>query len=173
MKIYCASFGSIWWLRPGEDVTSNVRFTAGAALFNTTGFRSGSQERRNWTQIGLLRFNVGTCLRQSLNPAEITPGIYESSGVEQRGSQNRLLLERRGEQGLRPDAVVVCVRSETHGQIVFSGTWRSPGVRMIAASDYRGQQETLLLMAVGRSINTESGRWVCEWTGSGWEMVAC
>ena len=62
MKIYCASFGSIWWLRPGKDVTSAVRFTAAAALFNTTGFRSGSPERRNWTQMGLIRFNVGTCL---------------------------------------------------------------------------------------------------------------
>ena len=173
MNIYCAGFGSIWWLRPGGDVTSAARFTTGAALFNTTGFRSGSQERRSWTQIGLIRFNVGTCLSQHVDPAMIAPGIYQSCGVEQRGSQNRLLLARRGRQKMRPDALLVCVQSAVYGRILFSEPWRSPGVKIIAASDYRGQQESLLLMPLGGIIHTETEKWVCDEAGNRWEMVAC
>ncbi len=173
MTVYCSSFGSIWWLRPGADVTSAVRFTAEAALFNTTGFRSGSQERRGWTQIGLLRFNVGTCLSQNLDPAAIIPGVYNSRGIEQRGAQNRLLLTRREEQRVKPDAVLVCARSAVLGRILFGEPWRSTGVRIVSASEHQGQQESLLLLPTRGSIHTENGKWVCEWTGRTWEMVGC
>lgn len=74
---------------------------------------------------------------------------------------------------MRPDALLVCVRSAIHGRILFGETWRSAGVKIIAASAYRGQQESLLLMPLGGLIHTETGKWVCDGEGKKWEMVAC
>ena len=41
MVIRCLTFGSLWWLRPGNQVSDPLRFSAHAAVFNTTGFVSG------------------------------------------------------------------------------------------------------------------------------------
>lgn len=170
MIIYCAGFGTIWWLRPGADRASPSRFTKDAALFNTTGFHSGSKERRNWTQVGLVRFNVGTCLDQRLDPSALTPGNYETPGPEQRGSQNRLLISRRTAKQVSPDALMFCVRSEQVGHIAFDRAWRSEGVRLLATSEYRGEQESLLVVQVASSITTSVGEWGAEWTGEAWKL---
>lgn len=171
MRIYCASFGTIWWLRPGADPVSPSRFTKGAAVFNTTGFRSGSQEKRNWLQIGLIRFNVGTCLKQRLDPAALLSGNYESPGIEQRGSQNRLLISRRIGKRVWPTAVLFCAKSEEVGRIAFDRSWRSEGVRLLSASEFRGRQESLIVVPVTGSITTSTGTWVAEWTGETWELA--
>ncbi len=171
MTIYCASFGSIWWLRPGANPSSVFRFTRDAALFNTTGFHSGSRERRNWTQVGLVRFNVGTCLEQRLDPSALAPGNYDTPGLEQRGSQNRLLISRRTGKQEWPAAVMFCARSEEIGRIAFDEAWRSDGVRLLSASEFRGVQESLIVVPVTGSITTDVGRWVAEWTGETWELA--
>ncbi len=171
MTIYCASFGTIWWLRPGADPSSRSRFTSGAAVFNTTGFRSGARDRRNWIQIGLVRFNVGTCLEQRLDPSALLPGNYETPGIEHRGSQKRLLISRRIARTLWPSAVMFCVKSEAVGRIAFDRGWRSGGVKLLSASEFRGRQESLIVLPVSGSITTDAGIWVAEWTGETWELV--
>ena len=171
MTIYCASFGAIWWLRPGADRSSAFRFTSGAAVFNTTGFRSGSRERRNWIQVGLVRFNVGTCLEQRLDPAALSPGNYDTPGMEQRGSQNRLLISRWEGRSVWPAAVMFCAKSEVIGRIAFDRDWRSDGVRLLSASEFRGRQESLIVLPVTGSITTDAGNWVAEWTGETWELA--
>lgn len=171
MTIYFASFGSIWWLRPGMDRSQASRFTTEAAIFNTTGFRSGARERRNWTQVGLVRFNVGTCLQQRLNPAALLPGNYETPGMEQRGSQSRLLISRRVSRKAYPGAIMFCVKSELIGRILFDCDWRSDGVRLLCSSEYQGRQESLILLPVAGSITTDRGRWKVEWTGETWALT--
>ena len=173
MIVYCSGFGTIWWLRPGHNPASSERFTSEAAVFNTTGFASGARERRNWTQAGLVRFNVGTCLSQRLSPSALLPGNYSTSGLEQRGTQTRLLLGRRVRQTTYPDLVLVCVRSSEFGRLSFLGGWRSEGVRLVASSEFQGRQETLLLLpTTAASITTDRGKWSCEWTGETWELVS-
>ncbi len=68
MIVHCISFGTLWWLRPGTDNESSLKFSCQAAVFNTTGFISGSRERRNWIVPGVIRFNLGTCMEQQVNP---------------------------------------------------------------------------------------------------------
>jgi hypothetical protein len=59
MVIHCIDFGSLWWLRPGDDAADAYRFSAHAAIFNTTGFVSGCRERRFWHTSGVVRLNLG------------------------------------------------------------------------------------------------------------------
>jgi hypothetical protein len=158
----CLSFGSLWWLRPGETADSSLKFSGHAAIFNTTGFRQGAGERRSWTIPGVLRFNAGTLADQRLRPEMLIGGKFQATNVEHRGSWNRLLLLRKVRRQVPPDAMLVNVRSVTVGSIAFGANWRSSGVRVIASSSFGGEQETLLLMAAGGEFTTSKGTWRCQ-----------
>lgn len=166
MIVHCADFGSLWWLRPGQDPASSKRFTSQAAIFNTTGFRSGARERRNWTVPGVVRLNAGTCIAQQMRLQEITPGNFETQGMEHMGSQNRLLLHRRADGTAKIDMFMLVVRSDTMGRIEFNEDWRSRGVRIVAASAYNKVQETLLLLPPDGEFTTTKGTWRTTWAGT-------
>ncbi len=164
MIVFCASFGSLWWLRPGNDAADNERYSSRAALFNTTGFKgSGARERRNWTVPGVVRLNAGPCIEQRLRLDEIEPGNFQTPGLEQLGSQNRLLLERRAKNSSESEMVLMAVTSWTIGRISFESKWRTPRVKIVCASAFGGAQETLLLMPKDGQIQTENGTWELEW----------
>ena len=166
MIIHCLSFGTLWWLRPGRDQESAARFTSQAAVFNTTGFVIGARERRNWIVPGVVRFNAGTCLEQRFRPDQIGQGRFSSPGIERNGSQNRLLLERKVKMDTPADMLLACIVCEQYGRISFDSEWRSRGVRILAASEFRGKQESLLLLPADGHVTTTLGKWRCEWTGS-------
>lgn len=164
MIVFCASFGSLWWLRPGHDAADTGRYSSRAALFNTTGFKgTGARERRNWTVPGVVRFNAGPCIEQRLRLDSIEPGTFQTPGLEQSGTQNRLLLERRAKSSTVVDAVLLSVSSKTIGRIKFGADWRTPGVKIVCASAFNGMQETLLLMPQEGQLQTETGTWRLEW----------
>jgi hypothetical protein len=164
--IHCLSFGSLWWIRPGSDAASSTKFTKQAALFNTTGFKSGSRERRNWIIGGIVRFNVGTCLDQRMRLDHIETGKFFSSGLEHRGSENRILLTRKVKASTPADMILLCIGNEVHGRIAFDSEWRSGGVRILSASEFRDRQETLILMPVAATITTKRGTWECKLQGT-------
>jgi hypothetical protein len=164
MIIHCLSFGTLWWLRPGNDPESGARFTSQAAVFNTTGFASGSRERRNWIIPGVVRFNAGTSLEQRIRPDQIVQGRFSSPGIERNGSQNRLLLMRKVKANTPVDFFLACISCEIHGRILFDSEWRSRGVRILAASEFRRQQESLVLLPADGHIRTTLGKWRCIWT---------
>jgi hypothetical protein len=170
MIIHCLSFGTLWWLRPGNDPESAARFTSQAAVFNTTGFASGSRERRNWIIPGVVRFNAGTSLEQRISPDQIVQGLvhgrFSSPGIERNGSQNRLLLMRKVKANTPVDFFLACISCEIHGRILFDSEWRSRGVRVLAASEFRRQHESLVLLPADGHIRTTLGKWRCIWTGS-------
>ena len=166
MIVHCLSFGSLWWLRPGDDPESAARFTSHAAVFNTTGFASGSRERRSWIVPGVVRFNAGTCLEQRVRPDQLGQGRFSSPGIERNGSQNRLLLIRKVKASAPADMLLACLSCEEHGRISFDSEWRSRGVRIVAASEFRGKQELLVLLPASGHVTTTLGKWRCEWTGS-------
>ena len=161
MIVQCLTFGSLWWLRPGRDKEHPERFTSQAAVFNTTGFCQGARERRKWIVAGVIRFNAGTILEQRLNPVDFKGGYFQTCGLERSGSWNRLLLLRRSRAVSVPDAVLVTVQKKDFGRLRFGSEWRTPGVRIVAASVHGEEQETLLWMQVGSEITTEKGTWRC------------
>jgi hypothetical protein len=163
MIVHCLSFGALWWLRPGDNELDHQKFTSRAAIFNTTGFRQGSRERRNWTVPGVVRLNAGTCREQRLQIGELPARRFETLGLERCGAQNRLLLRRSVKQSLPADMGLVRVDSDSVGRIAFDQDWRSPGVRVVAASAFRDRQQTLLLMPCPARITTEEATWRLEW----------
>jgi hypothetical protein len=166
MIIHCLSFGTLWWLRPGNDRESAARFASQAAVFNTTGFATGTRERRNWIVPGVVRFNAGTCLEQRIKPEQVGQGRFFSPGIERNGSQNRLLLTRKVKANAPADLLLACISCEEHGRISFDSEWRSRGVRILAASEFRGKQESLVLLPADGYVRTTLGKWRCVWTGS-------
>ena len=165
MIVHCLSFGSLWWLRPGNHPNSAARFTSEAAVFNTTGFISGARERRNWMVAGVVRLNAGTCLEQRIRPEQIQSEKFFSPGPERNGVQNRLLLTRKVKANAPVDLLLVRTSDEEHGRISFDSEWRSKGVRVIAASEFRDRQESLLLVPPDGYVKTNLGEWRFIWTG--------
>ena len=144
--IQCVSFGSLWWLRPGDTVDHS-------AVFNTTGFVTSSTSNRCWIMAGAVRFNVnGRRLVERYE--ELGGAIYASPGLERRGSWNRLLLHPRQSKSRKVDSYLVCVQSAKVGRIDYSADWRSTHVRIVAASSRGDKQETLLLMGPNSFIRT-------------------
>ncbi len=162
MVIRCLSFGSLWWLRPGKRIEDPLRFSAHAAVFNTTGFVSGAREWRLWLVAGVIRINLG------MHPAShdannFEAGCFECAGLEQRGEWNRLLLGRRVKQNTRAEKVLLCVRSGVLGRIDFNDEWHDRTVQVISGSALHGYQETLILASLGAQFQTEKGGWEVTW----------
>ena len=162
--IRCLSFGSLWWLRPGNQASDPLRFSIRAAVFNTTGFRCGSHERRLWHISGVVRINLASHIPAS-GAGNFENGCYQSPGPERRGEWNRLLLGKCIGTAVPADRLLVCSRSTVIGRIDFDGRWNSGGLAVIAASALRGVQETLLLAVPGAELRTETGKWEVTWNG--------
>ena len=157
MIVHCVSFGTLWWLRPGNDNESSLKFSSHAAVFNTTGFISGSRERRNWIVPGVIRFNLGTCMEQRVNPQLQQQTRFFSSGLGRKGTQNRLLLARKVKANAPVDLLLVSISEREHGRISFDSEWRSPGVRLVAASEFGTRQESLVLLPMDGFLRTHDG----------------
>lgn len=164
MVIRCLSFGSLWWLRPGNQASDPLRFSIRAAAFNTTGFRCGSRERRLWHIAGVVRINIASHA-QAFGAGNFEDGCYQSPGPERRGEWNRLLLGKRIGHAIRADGLLLCARSTVIGRIDFDKRWHDGSVVVVAASALRGVQETLLLAIPGAELWTEIGRWEVTWNG--------
>ena len=164
MVVHCVNFGSLWWLRPGNHTSDPLRFSSHAAVFNTTGFVSGSRERRLWHIAGVIRINLGMhCDTDDARRFEAAR--YECTGLERRGEWNRLLLGRRLDRTVNAEKIVVCTRSSVIGRIQFDDSWHGNGIQVLAGSAFRGEQETLLLAAPGAQLQTDAGDWEVLWDG--------
>jgi hypothetical protein len=164
MVIRCLNFGSLWWLRPGEDTADPFRFSVHAAVFNTTGFISGCRERRLWHISGVVRINAGMH-GQGQERRDFKFASYESPGLERRGAWNRLFLGRRVKETPSAEKLLVCLRSNTIGRIDFDGNWHGSNVQIVAGSAFRGEQETLILASPNAQFQTQTGAWKVTWNG--------
>ena len=164
MVIRCLSFGSLWWLRPGNQVSDPLRFSSRAAAFNTTGFRCGSRERRLWCISGVVRINLASQAR-AIGAGIFEDSCYQSPGPEKRGEWNRVLLGSRTGHTVRVDRLLLCTHSTVVGRVDFDGRWHDDGVSVVAASSLRGVQEMLLLAIPGSELETNAGRWEVTWNG--------
>jgi hypothetical protein len=154
----------LWWLRPGNQASDPLRFSVRAAVFNTTGFRCGSRERRLWHVSGVVRINLASQVVTS-EAGNFENGCYQSPGPERRGEWNRLLLGKCIGSSVPADRLLVCARSTVIGRIDLDNRWHDGGVIVVAASALRGIQETLLLAIPGAELRTETGKWEVTWNG--------
>ena len=164
MIVRCLSFGSLWWLRPGDQAADTLRFSTHAAIFNTTGFVSGSRERRLWLVSGVVRINLASHMHP-ISANSFENSCFQTPGPERRGEWNRVLLGKRVGEGDKVDRLLFCVRSTLIGRIDFDTPRRDEGINVVAASALHGVQETLLLAAPGSQLRTDVRTWEITWNG--------
>jgi hypothetical protein len=159
MLVKVLSFGTNWWARFGSDPNDDHRYTRHAAYYNSTGIRCGRKIRRHWIVPGLIRFNGAGGFNPHL-PNRSIGRTFLASNLDFLFGGNRLLLKNKASGSSTPDCYIVVIAQDLHGRIDFvSPEWRSPTARVIAASQLRQMQESMLLMKPGDWVRTACGVW--------------
>lgn len=149
--------GRSWSMRPGKDPADPLRLTKRAAYFNTTGLPAGSQISRFWTVPGFVRFNGNSGLSPH-EPLRAIGAIFACAGVTQHSGHNRLLAVGTRNASLAATHCLLAIDNRTHGRIDFSRLWCN-GATVVAASEHKGEQQTLLLLATHGQLLTSVGTW--------------
>jgi hypothetical protein len=92
------------------------------------------------------------------DPRSFEAARYECTGLEHRSEWNRLLLGRRLNPTVEVQKIVVCTRRSVIGWIQFDASWHGNEIQVLAASAFRGQQETLLVASPGAQVQTDCCR---------------
>ena len=159
MLVKVLNFGTNWWARYGRGADGSRCGARHNAYYNSTGIRCGGKIRRQWIFSGLLRFNDVSDFDPSLPEASINR-TFVCSDLRQALGGNRLLFKSKAPNSAHPDYYLVVISSTIHGRInLDSKLWKSILCRMVAASQLREIQETLLLMNPGDWVETSSGFW--------------
>lgn len=163
MIVQCLGFGSVWWNRYSCNKSTGEYSRERSAVFNTTGFRVGTRDLRDWVVRGFVRFNCNSFPGTS-TPLSLSGRLFMSSGIDHYRDTNRLLLHRLIREQAIPEFALFAFHSKKHGMINFRGNWRFGDVRLISFSARNGSQEFLLLMPIGGRIATTLGIWevVCQ-----------
>jgi hypothetical protein len=154
MIIGLEGFGSVWSTRDGARRERT-------AFYNTTGIVVDERLRHRSRVFGQIRFNaIG-----GFNPQHIEANVgrvFESAGLPV-GDSSCLLLHHLLGRPQPPDYYLFRVTSEDAGalEIECSG-WKSDGVVLISLSQFREQQEAMLLMPVHGWIRGALGRFAAE-----------
>ncbi|HKS73953.1 MAG TPA: hypothetical protein VJQ82_12210 [Terriglobales bacterium] len=157
--VVVSSFGSVWRWRLGKNQEEPYRFGRGA-YFNTTGVQVGSEIRQRPKVSGYARFNG----RSGFDPSRLTrmiDRVFECAEPCVWQGANKLLFIRTLSTPSKPDRFLVVLQNAMHGTLkVGSQNWRSADTWLISFSEYRDQQEAMLLMPMHSWIDTEIGRFV-------------
>ena len=157
MIIGLEGFGSVWSTRAGERRERT-------AFYNTTGIVVDGRLRHRSRLFGQIRFNaIG-----GFNPQHIEANIgrvFESPGLSD-GQNSCLLVHHLLSQPQPPDCYLFRVSSDVTGvlEIERSG-WKSDGVVLISLSQFREEQEAMLLVPIHGWIRGCLGRFAAEPSG--------
>ncbi len=154
MIIGLEGFGSVW-------STRNAAVTERIAFYNTTGIMLDGRLRHRSRLFGQVRFNgIG-----GFNPKHIEANIgrvFKSAGFRDGGSPC-LLLHHLLSRPLQPDYYLFRVISEDTGILeVDRAGWKSEAVVLLSLSQFREQQEAMLLVPVYGWIRGALGRFIAE-----------
>lgn len=159
MNVKILGFGCNWWRRFGRNSQDPLRYSKHAAFYNSTGIKCGSKMRRHWIVPGLIRFNgangfashdMSFWIGKTFSCTEL---VYAFDG-------NRMVFENVAGPDRSPDLFLITISGERYGAIDFCHSdWKSRQSHVIAASQLRAQQETMLLMKPGEWVATSLGKW--------------
>ena len=166
MIIGLEGFGSVWSTRNGA-------VTGRTAFYNTTGIVLDGRLRHRSRLFGQLRFNaIG-----GFNPQHIEANVgrvFKFAGIRDRGNPC-LLLHHLLSRPFQPDYYLFRVISEDTGILeVDRAGWKSDAVVLLSLSQFREQQEAMLLVPVHGWIRGALGRYIAEpsavrpWRASLW-----
>ena len=154
MIVGLEGFGSVWSIRNGSKPERT-------AFYNTTGIVTDGKLRHRSRVFGQLRFNaIGGFIPQHI---ESNIGrVFESAGPQEE-DHPCLLLHHLLCRPEPPDYFLFAVTSERTGALQMDRSgWKSDGVVLLAFSEFREQQEALLLMPAHSWIRGGLGRFVAE-----------
>ena len=155
MIIGLEGFGSVWSTRRGTTQEKT-------AFYNTTGIVLEGRLRHRSRLFGQMRFNaIG-----GFNPRHIEANIgrvFVSVGHPQDGDSAGLLLHHLLSRTQMPDYYLFRVTSDDTGVLEIDHTgWRSDGVVLLSLSQFREQQEAMLLVPIHGWIRSRLGRFAAE-----------
>lgn len=152
-------FGSVWRRRFGKDENDPMRF-ARAAYFNTTGVPVNGKIRTRPKIVGHVRFN-GAGGFDPNRPLAMIHRVFQCAEPCVWQGQNKVLFERILPAPQQPNYLLVVVKAAEVGHLdVGSPAWRSDGTLVISFSEYRDQQEVMLLMPNDSWLRSDLGRLV-------------
>jgi len=159
MIVTITGFGSVWRRRVGKDPNDARRF-ARAAYFNTTGVRVNGEIRTRPKIVGHVRFN-GVGGFDPNHPLRMVNSVFECADPCVWQGQNKVLFERMLPKLRQPDYFLVVARSSEVGHLdVGSPAWKSDGTILISLSEFRDQQEVMLLMPPNAWLCSDLGRFI-------------
>ncbi len=154
MIIGVEGFGSVWSTRVGARRDR-------MAFYNTTGITLDGRLRHRSRLFGQIRFNaIG-----GFNPQHIEVHIgrvFHSAGFPD-GDTRCLLLHHLLLRPQRPDYYLFRVTSDITGELdIDRSGWKSDSVVLLSLSQFREQQEAMLLVPVHAWIRGGLGRFAAE-----------
>ena len=157
MLVGVTGFGSVWRRRVEGDASD--RF-ARAAYFNTTGVMANGKIVRHRKIAGHVRFN-GTGGFNANYPGRMVGKVFECDDPCVWNGQNKVFFRRLATTPVQPDCFLVVARSEEFGHLqVGAKGWKSEESFLISFSEWRDQQEAMLLLPCGSWLRTDLGRLV-------------
>ncbi len=159
MLVGVAGFGNVWRLRVEGDASDPERF-ARAAYFNTTGVMVNGKIGRHRKIAGHVRFNAASGFNANY-PSRMIGKVFECEEPCLWNGQNKVFFRRLAPTHAQPDCFLVVVKSQEVGRVhVGTEGWKSEESFLISLSQWRDQQEALLLMSCGNWVRTDLGRLV-------------
>ena len=159
MLVGVTGFGSVWRRRVRGDATDPGRFVR-AAYFNTTGVMVNGRIVRHRKIAGHVRFNGAGGFDPNY-PNRMVGRIFECDDPCVWNGQNKVFFRRLVASPVQPGSFLVVVKSEEFGRLhVGAEGWKSEGTFLISLSEWRDQQEAMLLMSCTDWVRTDLGRLV-------------
>lgn len=159
MLVGLTGFGSVWRRRVQGDASDTKRF-AHAAYFNTTGVMVSGKIVRHRKIAGHARFNGASGFNANY-PSLMLGKVFECDEPCVWNGQNKVFFRRLVPRPGRPDCFLVVVKSREFGRLhVGAEGWKSEESFLVSFSEWRDQQEALLLMSCADWVQTDLGRLV-------------
>jgi hypothetical protein len=159
MLVGVTGFGSVWRRRVSAYASNPKRF-ARAAYFNTTGVMVNGRIVRHRKIVGHARFNGAGGFDPNY-PNRMVGRVFECDDPCVWNGQNKVFFRRLVARPVQPGSFLVVVKSGEFGRLLVGAEgWKSDGTFLISLSEWRDQQETMLLMSCTDWVRTDFGRLV-------------
>jgi len=152
-------FGSVWRRRV-QGGPDDPKQLARAAYFNTTGVMVNGKIVSHRKIAGHVRFNGAGGFNPNY-PSRMIGKVFACDEPCVWNGQNKVFFSHIVPTPAQPNCFLVVVKSEEFGRIrVGAKGWKSEDSFLISFSEWRDQQEALLLMPCGNWVRTALGRLV-------------
>jgi hypothetical protein len=164
MLVTIKSFGTLWSRRFGKDLNDPKRFVR-ATYCNTTGIQVAHRIRHRWKAGvgGEIKFHGLASGLDPNYPSRSLNQTFECSELEIWRGHNRVVVERQVPHVVRPDYfLIVTTAVQTGGLCLDEKTSKSEDIVVVSVSQWRAQQEVMLLMPAFSWVRGKLGTFFVE-----------